>query len=181
MSQPKLVRGRWIIPGGDDAVLVDGAVLVDDGDVLALDDWRTLRERYPDAEVIGSEKMAVLPGLINGHHHSKGVSTIQHGIRDMLLEPWILSHRRARAGVPRLDAMLSAAEQLRSGVTAVVNVLNASGDAHTFARTVRDTMDGYDVSGMRAVTAAGFTTQSYLVSGAGEDERFIASDRKSVV
>lgn len=175
MSQPKLVRGRWIIPGGDDAVLVDGAVLVDDGDVLALDDWRTLRERYPDAEVIGSEKMAVLPGLINGHHHSKGVSTIQHGIRDMLLEPWILSHRRARAGVPRLDAMLSAAEQLRSGVTAVVNVLNASGDAHTFARTVRDTMDGYDVSGMRAVTAAGFTTQSYLVSGAGEDERFIAS------
>lgn len=156
-------------------MLVDGAVLVDDGDVLALDDWRTLRERYPDAEVIGSEKMAVLPGLINGHHHSKGVSTIQHGIRDMLLEPWILSHRRARAGVPRLDAMLSAAEQLRSGVTAVVNVLNASGDAHTFARTVRDTMDGYDVSGMRAVTAAGFTTQSYLVSGAGEDERFIAS------
>jgi 5-methylthioadenosine/S-adenosylhomocysteine deaminase len=175
MSSPKLVRGRWVIPGADDAVLTDAAVLVIDGDVIALDDWTALRERYPDAEVIGSENMAVLPGFVNAHHHSKGVSTIQHGIQDMLLEPWILSHRRARPGAPRLEAMLSAAEQLRSGVTTVVNVLNASGDADTFASTVRDTMSGYDRSGMRAVTAAGFTTQSYLVSGAGEDERFVES------
>lgn len=175
MSASKLVRGRWVIPGADDAVLIDGAVLVKDGDVIALDSWRTLRERYPDAEVIGSDSMAILPGLINAHHHSKGVSTIQHGIVDMLLEPWILSHRRARGGDPRLEALLSAAEQLRSGVTTVVNVLNASGDAHAFSSTVRDTMSGYDASGIRAVTAAGFTTQSYLVSGVGEDERFIAS------
>ena len=175
MSSPRLVRGRWVIPGADDEVLIDGAVLIADGDVVALEEWGTLRARYPDADVIGSDSMAVLPGLINAHHHSKGVSTIQHGIVDMLLEPWILSHRRARQGDPRLEALLSAAEQLRSGVTSVVNVLNAGGDADAFESTVRNTMSGYDESGMRAVTAAGFTTQSYLVSGAGEDERFIAS------
>lgn len=163
------------MPGAGDSVLVDGAVLVENGEVVDLDHWRTLREHHPDVEVIGSEGMAVLPGLINAHHHSKGVSTIQHGIVDMLLEPWILSHKRARGGVPRLEALLSAAEQLRSGVTTVVNVLNAGGDADAFASTVRDTMRGYDESGMRAVTAAGFTTQSFLVSGAGEDERFIAA------
>jgi len=171
----KLVRGRWVIPGADDGVLMDGAVLIKGGEVIALDDWGMLRDRYPEAEVIGSQSMAVLPGLINAHHHSKGVSTIQHGIADMLLEPWILSHRRARRGVPKLEALLSAAEQLRSGVTSVVNVLNASGDVQAFASSVRETMQGYDESGMRAVTAAGFTSQSYLVAGAGEDERFIAS------
>jgi len=77
MSSPKLVRGRWVIPGADDAVL---------------------------------------PGLINGHHHSKGVSTIQHAIADMLLEPWILSHRRVREGDPRLEALTlaNAGETIRA-------------------------------------------------------------------
>jgi cytosine/adenosine deaminase-related metal-dependent hydrolase len=175
MSTAKLVRGRWIIPGAHDSVLIDGAVLVEGNDIAAVDDWRTLRERHPGAEVIGSENTAVLPGLINAHHHSKGVSTIQHGIADALLEPWILCHRRARNGNPYLEALLSAAEQLRSGVTSVVNVLNAGGSADEFSSTVRETMRGYDRSGMRAVTAAGLTTQSFLVSGAGEDERFIES------
>jgi len=173
MSTSTLVRGRWVIPGAGDAVLRDGAVLVEGTKVAAVDHWETLRAQHPAAEVIGSERMAVLPGLINAHHHSKGVSTIQHGVEDMLLEPWILAHHRARRGDPRLDAMLSAAEQLRSGVTSVVNVLNASGDQESFARTVGDTMAGYAASGMRAVTAAGVTTRSFLVSGADEDQRFI--------
>jgi len=173
MSTSTLVRGRWVIPGAGGAVLRDGAVLVEGTKVAAVDHWETLRAQHPAAEVIGSERMAVLPGLINAHHHSKGVSTIQHGVEDMLLEPWILAHHRARRGDPRLDAMLSAAEQLRSGVTSVVNVLNASGDQESFARTVGDTMAGYAASGMRAVTAAGVTTRSFLVSGADEDQRFI--------
>lgn len=175
MRATKLVRGRWIIPGADDAMLVDGAVLVEGNEISAVGEWRSLRDEFPGAEVLGSEHMAVLPGFINAHHHSKGVSTIQQGIADMLLEPWILSHRRARKGNAHLEALLSAAEQLRTGVTTVVNVLNARGDAETFSNTVRETMRGYDRSGMRAVTAAGFTTQSHLVSGAGEDERFIES------
>lgn len=180
MSSAKIVRGRWVIPGADDPVLVDGAVLIRGSDIAALEDWRTLRGKYPDAEVIGSENTAVLPGLINAHHHSKGVSTIQHGVNDMLLEPWILSRRRARRADAHLEALLSAGEQLRSGVTSVVNVLNASGDAEAFSNSVRGAMRGYDRSGMRAVTAAGITTQSFLVSGAGEDTRFIDSLPESV-
>ena len=50
MTAPKLVRGRWVIPGADDAVLSDAAVLVIDGSVAALDSWNTLRARYPDAK-----------------------------------------------------------------------------------------------------------------------------------
>ena len=160
MSVSSLVRGRWIVPDGDGAVLVDSAVLVEDDEIAAVDDWQTLCARHPQARVIGSGNTAVLPGFINAHHHSKGVSTIQHGIADMLLEPWILAHGRARRGEPRLHALLSAAEQLRSGVTSVVNVLNAGGEANAFSHAVQETMRAYDDSGMRAVTAAGFSTQS---------------------
>lgn len=168
-----LVRGRWVIPGAGGAVLSDGAVLVEGANVAEVGDWGALRERHPDADVVGSDRMAVLPGLINAHHHSKGISTIQQGIEDMLLEPWILAHHRARLGDARLEALLSAAEQLRSGITCVVNVLRTGGDQEAFARNVGDTMSGYAASGIRAVTAAGLTTQSFLVCGAGEDQRFI--------
>ena len=173
MNAPTIVRGGWVIPGAGEAALADAAVLVVDGAIAGLGAWRELRGRYPDAAVIGSERMAVLPGLINAHHHSRGVSTIQHGIVDMLLEPWILAHRRARSADARLGALLSAAEQLRTGVTCVVNVLNAGGDQEAYAGTVSDTMSGYAASGIRAVTAAGLTTRSFIVAGAGEDERFI--------
>lgn len=175
MSTSILVRGRWLVPGAHDPVLTDAAVFVQRGEIVEIDDWRTMRDKYRSAAVVGSERMAVLPGFINAHHHSKGVSTIQHGIPDMLLEPWILAHRRTRHGDPHLESLLSAAGQLRSGVTSVVNVLNTAGDSATYAKTVRETIEGYDRSGMRAVTAAGLTTQSFLVSGAGEDERFIES------
>ena len=175
MSETKLVRGRWIVPGARDEVLSDAAVLVDGGVVAAVADWASLRARHPHAAVVGSERCAVLPGLINAHHHTKGVSTIQHGLADMLLEPWILAHHGLRAGDARLETLLSAAGQLRTGVTSVVNVLNAGGSAEHFEQTLRTTMQGYDESGMRAVTAAGFTTRSFLVSGLGEDDRFLAS------
>jgi len=180
MSDAQLVRGRWVIPGARDAVLTDGAVLVDNGVVVALGSWPALREQHPHASVLGSDDTAVLPGLINAHHHTKGVSTIQHGLADALLEPWILAHRRLRGGDAGLEALLSAASQLRTGVTAAVNVLNAGGSAEYFEQTLRATMQGYAQSGMRAVTAAGFTTQSFLVSGAGEDARFVSSLPASV-
>lgn len=175
MSESTLVRGRWIISGARDEVLTDAAVLVEGGVIASVGDWASLRARHPHAVVVGSETAAVLPGLINAHHHTKGVSTIQHGLADMLLEPWILAHRRLRSGDAHLEALLSAAGQLRTGVTAVVNVLNAGGTAEQFEQTVRTTMRGYDISGMRAVTATGFTARSFLVCGAGEDERFVAS------
>jgi len=36
--------------------------------------------------VIGSAQLAVLPGLVNAHHHSCATTTLQHGIPDDLLE-----------------------------------------------------------------------------------------------
>lgn len=92
MSTPHetlIVRGRWLFPGGTspDRVITDGALVVAGDTIQEVGTWDALRARYPDARVLGSDQHAVLPGLINAHHHSNGATAIQHGIPDRLLEP----------------------------------------------------------------------------------------------
>ncbi len=177
MGDTKLVRGRWIITGGaeTDAVLTDAAVRVEGGTIAELGDWETLRANHPDAAVVGSDRVAIMPGMINAHHHSNGVSAIQQGIQDGLLESWLLSLSLGRGLEPRLGTLLSAARLLRTGVTSVVDVHSDRGTAESYAENARQALQAYDTAGIRVAFAAGFTTQCFLVSGAGEDEKFLAS------
>ncbi len=177
MGDTKLVRGRWIVTGGGeaDAVLTDAAVRVEGGTIAELGDWETLRANHPDAAVVGSDRVAIMPGMINAHHHSNGVSAIQHGIQDRLLESWLLSLGLRRGLEPRLGTLLSAARLLRTGVTSVVDVHSDRGTAESYAANARQALQAYDTAGIRVAFAAGFTTQCFLVSGAGEDEKFLAS------
>ncbi|NIR27936.1 MAG: amidohydrolase family protein [Gammaproteobacteria bacterium] len=178
MKNELLVRGRWIITGGavDDPVHCEAAVLVgDDGRIQAVDRWRALRERHPQAQVIGSDRFAVLPGLVNAHHHAGGISHVQHGVPDRLLEPWILSLRGRRPGDSRLDTLVSAARLLRSGVTAVVDVESDGGSPETWAETMDRALRAYEETGLRVAFAPGIKNQSHLVAGRGEDARFLAA------
>jgi cytosine/adenosine deaminase-related metal-dependent hydrolase len=177
MSDTMLVRGRWIVTGGAeaDAVLTDAAVRVEGGTITEVGDWETLRAGCPDAEVVGSERVAVMPGMINAHHHSNGVTGIQQGTRDRLLESWLLSLSLERGLDPRLATLLSAARLLRTGVTSVVDVHSDRGTANAYAANAREALQAYDEAGIRVAFAAGLMTQCFLVSGAGEDEKFLAA------
>ena len=88
MTNAKLIKGRWVLTG--DEVLADAAVAIEGSRIIETGSATALSRRYDGAEVIGSEHSAVLPGFVNAHHHSHGVSTIQHGCADALLESWIL-------------------------------------------------------------------------------------------
>ncbi len=177
MPNSYLVRGRWIVTGADvdDPTLDDGALRVTEGRIAELGGWRDLRSSHPDLPVIGSEQVAVMPGLINAHHHSAGASALQHGLPDMLLEPWILAHARMRPSDLGLAVLLSAARLLRSGVTSVVEVVSGRGPAPAYAERLRHGLKAYEKSGMRVAFAAGTTEQSFLVHGSGQDEAFLAS------
>jgi 5-methylthioadenosine/S-adenosylhomocysteine deaminase len=175
MSKTRLVRGRWIVTGaeGADAILANGAVVVEGNEIRATGPWETLREQYPDAEVLGSDQYAVLPGLINAHHHSSGVTALQQGIPDGVLEPWLLTLAKRRRTDLYLSTVLSAARLLRTGVTTVVDVHSGRGTADEFAGTIRHALSAYEESGIRVAFAAGMTEESHLVWG--EDEAFLAS------
>ena len=177
MSDTKLVRGRWIVTGGaeGDAVLTDAAVCVEDGTITEVGDWKTLRAGHPDAAVVGSERVAIMPGMINAHHHSNGVSVIQQGIQDRLLESWLLSLSLERGLDQRLVTLLSAARLLCTGVTSVVDMHGHRGTADSYAANAREMLEAYDTAGIRVAFAAGLTTQGFVVSGAGEDEKFLAT------
>jgi cytosine/adenosine deaminase-related metal-dependent hydrolase len=62
MTDRMIVRGRWLIVDCETCI-EDGAVLVEGETIAEVGAWADLRDRNPDAPVIGSESVAVLPGL----------------------------------------------------------------------------------------------------------------------
>jgi cytosine/adenosine deaminase-related metal-dependent hydrolase len=177
MGDELIVRGRWIVTGGGgaDPTLADGALVVAGERIAELGDWTEIRARYPAAEVIGSERVAVLPGLINAHHHSSGVTALQQGLPDALLESWILMHARLRPEDKYLGTLLSAARLLGSGVTSVVEVHSGAGTAEDYAARMDRALGAYEETGLRVAFGAGISDQSHLVAGRGEDEAFVAA------
>ena len=155
--------------------LSDAALLIEAGRVAAVGNWRSLRNSYPDLAVIGDKQSAVLPGLINAHHHSHSISGIQHGISDDLLEPWILALHVTRPLDRYLNTLVSLGVQLGGGVTSLVDMMTCSGNATTYAETLHEALRACDTAGIRVALAAGASTHSRLVSGRGEDARFLAS------
>lgn len=176
MSDTLLVHGRWLISGAgpDDVTLEHAAVAVRGGEILAVDRFDTLRAQYPQADTLGGADMAVLPGFINAHHHSRGVSTLQQGQPDLLLESWLLSLGASRASDAYLDALLSAGELLRSGVTSVVDAWSGGGlDAEAFDSGCRRALAGYQAAGIRACLAPGISNRNHLLWADEQEPAFI--------
>lgn len=171
-KQKEIVRGRWVLQDAEN-VIVDGAVVIDGDQIAAVGEWRTMRERYPQAALSGSDQYAIIPGLINAHHHSNGVTALQHGVADQLLEPWLLSLAKRRRADIYLSTLLSAARLLRTGVTSVVDVHSGRGTATAFKETIQDALRAYDHAAIRVAFAAGMTEQNFLVWD--DDERFLST------
>ena len=135
MTSAKLIKGRGVLTG--DEVIADAVVAIEGSRIIETGSAAALSRRYDGAEVIGSEHSAVLPGFVNAHHHSHGVSTIQHGCPHALPESWILGFAGLRKGRVYEETLLSAANQLRSGVTSVVDVVHsAQGTAADYRASV---------------------------------------------
>jgi len=177
MAGETIIRGRWVITGAaeGDKAISDGAVVVRGDRVVETGDRATLTAKYPDAAVLGSDDVAVMPGLINAHHHSWAATPIQHARPDQQLEPWILSGKRNRRSDDHLDTLLAAARQMAGGVTSVVDAYFGGGTAKNYSDAVDAGIRAYETAGMRVAFSTGVDTQSFIVWGKGEDERFIAS------
>ncbi len=175
MSGTTLARGRFVVAGSDRPVLPDSAVVVRGDSVAEVLPWEEARRRHPEATVIGSVDSAILPGFVNAHHHGQGATSIQQGMPEDLLEPWLFSWAGKRGRDRYLDTLLSGARLLSTGVTTTVDMWSDGGAATTFADAVRAARRGYGEAGIRVAFAPGIKTQSFIVWGASEDRRFIAS------
>lgn len=121
MTHGTLLRGGMLLsPEGDEFraadVLLDGERIVAVGKALALPAAASVWELRGDL---------VLPGLVNAHYHSP--DNLNTGLLPSApLELWSLASVPGRSGAPeelRLAALLGAAQLLRGGVTAVVDMV----------------------------------------------------------
>ncbi|MEV8359723.1 amidohydrolase [Microbacterium sp. NPDC076895] len=106
------------------SVLTDAGVAIDGDTIVAVDARDELERRYPDAEHRHLSDRLMMPGLINGHHHSGLLrGTAEH----MPVYEWLRVHIDPMHRVLQPDdaaaaAWLCYAEGLLSGTTTVVDM-----------------------------------------------------------
>ena len=167
-----LVRGQYVLVDpsrrGRDALLADGAVLVERNRILAVGPYEELHPAHPGVPEIGSQRHLVLPGFVNAHHHGVGLSDTRLGLADSYLERWIIDGYREPAIDPYLDTLWGDLRNLRSGVTSVLHTaydrvgLDYEGESRAKIRA-------HDASGIRAVYGVHAMATRRFVYGADTD------------
>ena len=174
-----LVRGKYVIckvtgPGSAE-VINDGAVLQRDGRIEEVGGYQELRDRHPDAEVIGSLNYVVMPGLVNDHFHV-GLTPFQMGAPDLPLEMWSLARIGTRMIDPYLDQLYGAVQMIETGTTAVQAIHSPGRGYGPVSLEIADkVVNAYQTSGMRVSYAPSVVDQNSMVAGAGGGEEDFAS------
>lgn len=64
----ELISAKYVLPMDQD-VIVDGAIVVDDGKILAVGDRTELLAQFPESELKSFDHHVLMPGLVNAHCH----------------------------------------------------------------------------------------------------------------
>ena len=171
-----LIRGKYVIcRAGDDAdttsVISDGAVLQRDGVIVDVGLYERLRTSSDADEVIGGANHLVFPGLVNTHHHGRGVSTFQMGSYDSCLEPWIVSNWGRRPYDHYLMTVYTAMRMIESGTTAIMYNHPQTAVAQ-LKEDVAEVMRGFGDVGMRTAFSVYFREWNRVVYT--DDEEFMS-------
>ena len=151
----------------------DGAVLQEDGVIVATGTYEALKKRYPNAPVLGTGKEIMLPGFVNGHHHV-GLTPVQLGSPDMPLELWFITRLVTRNLNVYLDTLYSAFEMIASGITTVQHIHGwLPGRVAEVEGKANDVIRAYEDVGMRVSYCYAVRDQNRLVYQA--DDEFVAS------
>ena len=170
----QLVKADCVIPDAVSPPLRPGAVAVAAGRIAALGPPAALRARFPDAARTELGDAILLPGFVNAHQHGRGLSQIQLGYPDDVLEPWIARRRGRGTPDPYLLTRHAAEQMLRHGVTATLhaNYSYAIGD---YEAELRGVLRAYEETGLRATVCVGYADQGGLVYPPADEARFRAA------
>jgi cytosine/adenosine deaminase-related metal-dependent hydrolase len=125
--------------------------------------------RFPGVQRLGSPRAAVIPGLVNAHHHV-GLTPLQLGSPDHPLELWFASRLALRDVDLYTDTLYSAFEMIASGVTTVQHLHSrAPGSPESVLAAARQVTAAYRAIGMRASYSMALRDQNRLVYEADRD------------
>jgi 5-methylthioadenosine/S-adenosylhomocysteine deaminase len=167
------IRAAFVLEGfakdGTPLIHEDAAIIVEDGAVTEIVPFEMVERRHPDAIRMGGEGFAVIPGLVNAHHHV-GLTPLQLGSLDHPLELWFASRLALRDVDLRLDTLYSAFEMIASGVTTVQHLHSrAPGTPADIIAAAETVMGAYRDIGMRASYSMALRDQNRLVYEADRD------------
>jgi len=120
-SNVTIVRAGQMVPAYDKPAVTNAAVAVVGDKIEALGSFAELSNTYPDADVMGGNDFLLIPGLINGHGHGRGLSDFQRGALDNTLESWLFETRKYIPVSTYDDLAMSAIRLLKSGVTTTMH------------------------------------------------------------
>jgi 5-methylthioadenosine/S-adenosylhomocysteine deaminase len=171
-----LIRSRAMISRTIDRhrweEVTDGAVLQEDGVIVATGTYEALKKRYPNTPILGTGKEILLPGFVNGHHHV-GLTPVQLGSPDMPLELWFITRLVTRNLNAYLDTLYSAFEMIASGITTVQHIHGwLPGRIAEVEGKANDVIRAYEDVGMRVSYCYAVRDQNRLVYQA--DDEFVA-------
>jgi len=148
MSTVTIVRAGTLVAGHDQAVISDGAVAVSGERIKSVGLYPELSKQYPDARTVGGKRFLLIPGLINGHGHGRGLTDFQRGALDNTLESWLLDTRKYVPVSTYDDIAYSAARLLKSGVTTAMHnhILK---DPSAYNQEFEEGLKAYGDTGMR--------------------------------
>ena len=90
MNRQQLIWAGTAITGENFTPCHDFGVCVEGSEILSTGSPQELRKIYPHAEVMGSESLLLVPGMVNSHDHGRAISTVAEGVPDDQLEIWLM-------------------------------------------------------------------------------------------
>jgi len=172
MSPITLVRSGVMVPAHDATAIANGAVAVSGETIADIGTYEELAARYPDAHVIGGIQFLLIPGLINGHGHGRGLSSFQRGALDNNLESWIWDTRTFKPLPVYDDVSYCAAKFLKSGVTTTMHNHILTGTLPP-QQEFDDAIRAYKDTGMRVLFCPGIRNDNPFVYG--DNKSFLSS------
>ena len=173
-----LVRAKYIVTNPalrEKGMLTDSAMYIKGAHILEIDAFHALRQKYPEAQVIGSDNHIAVPGFIDAHNHGQGVTTIAHGTHDDQLEAWVhyWPGRSPRSAEEvHYDSLVAITRQIQSGVTTSMRHDTPSLPLEAYQTETEAITKAYELSGIRFAYALGTTDQFRLVYE--DNDKFIA-------
>ena len=171
-----LIRGKYVVSrAGNDAetstVITDGAIFQRDGVIEDVGRYTELKSRHTADEEIGGQGYIVIPGLVNAHHHGRGVSTLQMGACDESLETWILTGWGRRPCDHYLMTLYTALQMIESGTTTLM-YNHPQTPLATMEADIDDVLRAFNDSGLRTAFSVYIRHQNRVVYAG--DEEFMA-------
>jgi 5-methylthioadenosine/S-adenosylhomocysteine deaminase len=130
-------------------LIVDGAVAVDGGAIVAVDTRAAIHERFRSRDTIAGDERVVMPGLVNGHTHAAMV-LFRGLVDDLDLMTWLTKYIFPMEGrfvdpeFVRVGVRLACWEMIRGGTTTLVDMYFYPDVAAT----------EYEACGLRAILGA---------------------------